>query len=184
MKVVLARELRAHGHEDLARKLAEQTMTSLHAAQVEGREVDQILLAQVLFEAERWEESRRAWAAIRDAEADRSWGREAEKWFFRLDKIEAWGHLGVLAAKRGDREAADRAYEWLESFRPEQPWESARSMLWRVALDAERGRRGRAVRLLEEYVRRHGWLRLTHASAEVRALVGYPPFEELMRPAG
>jgi tetratricopeptide (TPR) repeat protein len=116
----------------------------------------------------------------------RHWG-EAEHVFEDLleespHDIDYRGQLGVLAARRGDREGALRISEWME--RVDQPYSFGLPQWWQARIAAVLGERDRAMALLHEaQVRGHvdDW----HTPViDFESLRDYLPFQEFMRPKG
>jgi TolB-like protein len=89
------------------------------------------------------------------------------------------GMLGVLAARRGDRAATERADSVLA--RASLPAPTQPATVWRAQMAALLGDRSRAIALLRDAFA-HGQLRtksLFHHNPSFASLRGYPPFEEL-----
>jgi tetratricopeptide (TPR) repeat protein len=87
--------------------------------------------------------------------------------------------LGIIAAKRGDREEAMKISDWLAGL--EDPGERTRS-LWRGMIAAQLGDREEAVRLIRVFYDEAGYSTWTTHHSAFNLLRDYPPFQELMRP--
>jgi tetratricopeptide (TPR) repeat protein len=99
------------------------------------------------------------------------------------DDLWAWGRLGAIAAKHGDRERALRISSQLgERVRP--PKVPGRATYYRAIIAANLGDRDRAVELLGQALREGWFASALHASDLLEPLRDYPPFQELVRPKG
>jgi predicted Zn-dependent protease len=93
------------------------------------------------------------------------------------------GHLGVLAAGRGDRAGAQRVSAQLDALT--QPYLRGRHTLWRARIAAALGERERAVALLRDALQQgQGYNALFHTVVDFEPLRDYAPFRELLRPKG
>ncbi len=165
-----AMELRAHGHPDASRAMATRCADWFAGsvaddagptAQAEGR-------IECLWLAERFDEAKR----LADQAAEAS---PHDRW--------AIGHRGILAARLGDRvaaEAAGRSLAALDSIETE-----GESSYGRACIAAQLGDRDRSVALLQEAVGRgFQYWNYLHAYMFLEPLHGYPPFEDLLKPQG
>ena len=113
---------------------------------------------------------------------------EAEALFKELarespENIDYVGHLGALAARRGDLEEAARISSELE--RLDRPHMNGMNMYWCACISALLDEKEQAVKFLREAFAgglRHGGEVDLHGEIDLESLRGYPPFEELMRP--
>jgi tetratricopeptide (TPR) repeat protein len=87
--------------------------------------------------------------------------------------------LGIIAAKRGDREEAMQVSDWLAGL--DDLGMRSRS-LWRGMIAAQLGDREEAVRLIRVYFDEAGYSYWTMHHSAFNSLRDYPPFQELMRP--
>ncbi len=95
---------------------------------------------------------------------------------------EAMGRLGVLVARRGER---DEAMRWSDELaRLTYQYEAGATFLWRARIAAVLGDRDQAVNLLRERASRgHSYtLSWTHRDADLESLYDYQPFIDLIRP--
>lgn len=91
--------------------------------------------------------------------------------------------LGVLAARRGDREAALGIEEELSGL--DAPGVFGRNHYWRARVASLLGDRERAVALLREaYARGHPFSVLLHRDMDLEPLRDYEPFQQFMEPKG
>ncbi len=99
---------------------------------------------------------------------------------------EVWGWLGVLAAKRGDRQKALRISNRLEESRHERAVFRARATYYRALIAAHLGDNEGALRLLRRVPEEGPFdTHDLHANWHVPdTLRDYPPFKEFMRPKG
>jgi hypothetical protein len=89
------------------------------------------------------------------------------------------GYQGLLAARRGDREEAERVAQWFAARRADG-WTTH----WRARIAATQGDRGLAVRLLRQAFE-EGWpYWWQNVIPEYASLRGYEPFEEFMKVVG
>ena len=92
--------------------------------------------------------------------------------------------LGIVVARRGDREEASRISQLLEEDDRPPPLLASQASAYRHAwIAAALGDRERAMELLRQPVRRLRGLRM-HADAGLGPLWDYPPFQEWLRPKG
>ncbi len=164
-----AMEHRAHGHPQAAHEVFQRAINWY-----ESRPPD-----------ERAETSHRKWYGIALYEAER-WD-EAASVFGALaqefpDSVAFRGALGVIAARRGDRELALRTSEWLQGV--DQPYLSGSHTFIRARIAAVLGEQERAVALLREAAVQGSPRFLLHPAIDLTSLRDYPPFQELMRPKG
>lgn len=179
----VAAELRAHGHPEAAfavldrvRSWAETgTASELSSSMVRA------LMAHVAYSSERWDEAQEQFLALAQE--------------FPSD-VNYQGYLGVLAARRADRQHAVRISGWLENL--ERRFLFGINTLWRARIAALLGEPQQAVTLLraalEQGLPVFGsmpflWMSRTdlhwaHRDIDFESLRDYPPFQELMRPKG
>ena len=162
-----ALELRNHGHRDAARKIFDEEIARLQGQPDEARQN----LAGVLYDAERWDASRRAFETQAARYPDDPWPRII---------------LGKLAARRGDRDEALRVSTWLASLR--HPVAERDYLVARAEIAALLGNREEAVALLRQGLEQGAnwgfgpcWPR---GDIDFDSLRDYPAFQELLKPKG
>jgi predicted Zn-dependent protease len=99
------------------------------------------------------------------------------------ENVELLGHLGTIAARRGDRAEAERIATALASSA--QPYLRGGNTLWRARIAAQLGEHEQALHLLREAFsqgQRYGlWL---HTDPDLGPLRNLSSFRELVRPKG
>ncbi len=176
-----AAELRGHGRADEARAMAARAVERVLALPDGKRGPDERKdLAVALLAAERWKEALPLLATVANEQP-----REAVKWK---------GLRGLAALRSGDEATANRIDEELR--RLERPYLFGEHFLYRAALAAARGEKARSVDLLRQalaagYLGESSNTSLAsgasfwaHRAIELAPLIGYPPFEELVKPKG
>ena len=99
--------------------------------------------------------------------------------------LEALGHLGVVAARLGEQDDAQRISQRLAVW--EYPYLHGRHTYWRASIAAALGDRDDAVRLLRQAFAEGLWFvgtfeDMRHGDMNLDPLRGYPPFVRLMAP--
>lgn len=161
-----AKELHAHGHAEAARSLLRQAI-ALRQQGDAGRE--RYELGQLLYLAEEWDEAQAVFTDLARQDPD------------HLDYL---GHLGTLAARRGDRREAQRISAALAAV--DRPYLFGTQMFWRARIASLLGQREQAVLLLRDALAQgypDGYPAL-HADIDLAPLRTYPPFVQLLRPRG
>jgi TolB-like protein len=168
-----ALEFRAHGHPEAYRRAIERALEQVGEADTssakarEGRTL-------VFYGAERWEDARAAYAALRASAPE---------------NVEYVGGLGVSEARPHHRAEAERLSSRLATM--DRPL-SYRSQYWRARIAAVLGDREGAVSLLRQAIA-HGQIcavrwgypsESCHRDIDFEPLRGFPPFDELLRPKG
>ncbi len=178
--LLVARELRAHGRGGDAIRYA-RTMLLQHAidaAPAVVRDTGRVrtearqratLIAELLYEAERWDDVRRVLAP----------------WMASTDGPAVIGRMGTVAARLGDRAAAQQALDRLAAMRVPYPY--GRITIWRARINARLGDRVAAVSLLQQALA-EGWepepesTYGLHLDADLHVLAGDPAFEAIRSP--
>jgi tetratricopeptide (TPR) repeat protein len=166
----VATELRAHGQpgaasEALARAIAwHQSRHPLEASM----EVRRYFFAWTLYLAGRLEEADSVFRGLHREHPDNA------------DYI---GHLGAIAARRGDRTAARHLSDQLKDREVEAPIPGETSIVWRAQIAALLGEQAEAMRLLIEAFGSQGTVEL-HGNSDFDGMRNYPPFKEFVRPKG
>jgi tetratricopeptide (TPR) repeat protein len=168
--VEVAEELRAHGHADEATTMAGRAVAwyrSLPSAEA-AKEISRAGLALALTLAGRPEEARSVYE-----------GLAAE----HPDDIEYRGSLGVLAAGRGDRPAAQRISDELR--RIERPRLFGENSYQRARIAAVLGEREHAAELLgQAFAEGRAFGLGIHRDTAFEGVRDSPPFREVVRPKG
>ncbi|MCI0698147.1 protein kinase [candidate division KSB1 bacterium] len=165
-----AAELREHGHRQAAFAVLDRAISwyqnrpSKEAATASHR----YGLGRTLYMAERWEEAQALFEKL--AVEDSS-------------HIDYQGHLGTIAARRGEVERARRIAEQLQ--RLQRPYLSGNHTYWRAKIAALSGERERAVTLLREaFAQGYNYGAHVSRDMDLESMRDYPPFQELMKPKG
>lgn len=167
----VALELDAHGHREASRSAAERAVAWYRAqpANQQGHPEYRYTLARSL---ELLGQYHQALSLIEGLAAEDP------------SNVHYQGMIGVLAARRGDRGAAERIDRMLAAV--SRPYINGFHTYYRAQIAAVLGDRNRAVELLRDAIA-HGavdpWDHL-HSEPAFAALRGYPPFEEVLRPKG
>jgi tetratricopeptide (TPR) repeat protein len=174
-----AEELRAHGDREASLRMAGRAADWCRSRTGEEarREDVRAGLGDALYQAERWEDAKAVFATLASEHPD---------------NINYKGRLGALAARRGDRVAAERIAEELRRCESRYLWGNHTTRSARII--ALLGDKERAVGLLREAVAQgsgsgeepdsYGYGFIYRHSMDLEPLRGYPPFEELIKPKG
>jgi DNA-binding SARP family transcriptional activator/TolB-like protein len=162
------RELRAHGHPDLARdafQRAERWFRSRPAGEQTTR-AHRRGLAHVLDELEQWAPARQIYEGLYAEDSV---------------TIEHLGALGVLSARLGRLGEADSIAARLTS--DDRPWMFGAPRLWAARIAAVKGDREAAIALIHRALREgHARLYLFHAEHDFDSLREFPVFRDLLQP--
>jgi len=165
--IVAGDELHAHGHPEAAARVWGRLVRALRRrAEVAGPEVasPDPSLVELLERLEREREAGELVPALA-----------------LLDSLTYVEHLGILAARRGDRAEAESALDWLAD-RPGQHFRG-RDLHAQARVAAELGDAERAIDRLRRALRRSGAYTAVHRDYHLRSLRGHPDFESLVTPA-
>ncbi len=161
----VADELRTHGYPEASQVVAKRGLewfTARPADDVAGR----TRYATVLYAAENWDTARES---FRDLLA------------LVPNDMTVLGYLGVLAARQGDRDEALECDARIAALG--DPYQYGEPFVRRARIAAQLGERDRAVALLREAFSKGMIFSVSlHRDADLQALRGYPPFEELLAP--
>ena len=166
-----ALELGAHGYPEAARSAAERAVAWYQAQPLPDQDQPEYryTLARSLELLGRYKEAQ----ALVERLATEDPGN-----------VDYEGVLGILAARQGNRAAAQRIDHALASL--SRPYLSGFHTYYRAQIAAVLGDRDRAVALLRDAIA-HGavssWDR-AHSEPAFVSLHGYPPFDEVLRPKG
>ena len=174
-----AAELRGHGRADEANAMADRAVERLLALPDGNRgPAERKDLAVALLAAERWKEALPLLTTVANEQP-----REAVRWK---------GLRALAAFRSGDEATANRIDEELR--RLDRPYLFGEHYLYRAALAAARGEKARSVDLLRQALAAgylgestgpslsSGACFWAHRAIELAPLLGYPPFEELVKP--
>ena len=165
----IALELRVHGHASEARALflrAAEWARSQPGAE-SANDARRSLLARSLYQAGDWAGADSIFRALAAAHPENA---------------RYLGWVGLDAAQRGDTTNAERVSAALASL--DVPYLHGVNTLFRARIAAVLGRRDEAVRLVRRARAEGAQVEELHLAPELLGLRGYPPFEELTRPAG
>jgi hypothetical protein len=98
------------------------------------------------------------------------------------DEIGILGFLGVLAARRGDKQEALRISSLLENI--DRPYLFGVHTFWRARIASLLGDKENAVRLIREALAQGRSYTVFHPMMDFEPLQDYPPFKELIKPKG
>jgi tetratricopeptide (TPR) repeat protein len=131
-----------------------------------------VRLGAALCLAQRWRKARSVFAEVADG--------DPFPW-----NLEALGHLGVVAARLGEQNDAQRISQRLAVW--EYPYLQGRHTYWRASIAAALGDRDDAVRFLRQAFAEGlpftlGYDEMRHDDMNLDPLRGYPPFDRLMAP--
>jgi tRNA A-37 threonylcarbamoyl transferase component Bud32/tetratricopeptide (TPR) repeat protein len=159
-----------HGRPDLAREVAERAMrvsaAHSHAASIAPHQYE---LARALYIAGHWSEARKIFESLIVTDSARLAYR---------------GYLGVLAARRGDRVAAQETADSIGRLTSRYLF--ADPARWRARIAAQLGNRDEATRLLDQEPQAGAGSSplLPLGDFDLIPLQSYPPFKALIAPKG
>jgi serine/threonine protein kinase/tetratricopeptide (TPR) repeat protein len=159
-------ELRAQGYKEEAIEIAHRAVEwyQQHRSEADYR----YPMAQALYLAEIWQESRALFEGLSKEEPE---------------NIDYKGYLGTLAVRMGDKKKALSISEELKNI--DSPYLFGNHTYWRACIASLLGDKERAVNLLTEAFnqgRRYGVY--LHKDMNLEPLRDYPSFKELMKPKG
>jgi DNA-binding SARP family transcriptional activator len=162
------RELRAHGHADLARDAFERAArwyVSRPAAE-RATLAERRSLARVLGDLGRWDDARVIYQSLYNEDST---------------IVEHLGALGVLSARLGRTDEADSIAARL--IGDGRPWLFGAPRLWAARIAATKGDREGAVALVHQALR-EGYARLysLHAEHDFETLRDFPAFRQILEP--
>jgi tetratricopeptide (TPR) repeat protein len=168
--LVVSAELRAHGHVDAAATLLDEALAWFDEQPLEWRSTTagRALQGQLLYARGRWAESDAVFASL------------ADKPSIALTYL---AYRGVIAARRGEREAANGFSTRLANL--DQPFLRGRNTKLRADIAALLGEPEQAMALLRRAMREGvGWGMWLHTDMDLEPLRDHPQFVELKRPKG
>jgi DNA-binding SARP family transcriptional activator/tetratricopeptide (TPR) repeat protein len=166
----VAAELRAHGFRAAAFDVAERAIDWYQSRPTDESATGQhrFDLANAYYIGERWDEARQLFEQLAsEAPSD----------------VNLRGFLGVLAARRGDTEAARRISEGLTGLATRRDF--GRDTYWQACIASLLGERERAMVLLRDaYARGRAFTVLLHRDMDLEPLRDYPPYQRFMEAKG
>jgi serine/threonine protein kinase/DNA-binding SARP family transcriptional activator/tetratricopeptide (TPR) repeat protein len=163
-------ELRAHGHRAASLRVAERAVDWFEArsANLTDNVGFKSGFAQALYLAERFEDARTLFEELAT---------------LMPSNLQFQGFLGVLAARRGERDQAIRISESLVGMADR--YDFGRDLYWQACVAAQLNELDRAMVLLREaYARGRMFEIILHTDMDLEPLHGYPPYEEFIKPQG
>lgn len=162
-------ELRAHGYKTAALQAFEQAIRWVENRPEEENKNRSLrsFLGEVLYEAERWQESRDIYQSLHDQFPD---------------SIAYRGYLGAIAARLGNREEALSISEELKNI--ERSYLFGNNTYWRAGIASLLGEKEQAMVLLRDALAQGVPYRRFHTDMDLEPLSDYPPFKELIKPKG
>ncbi len=161
-------EFEIHGYPDLAAEMYEKAVSWLRTREQKEGLSDHMKhnFAWVLMFTQNWDEAESYVRELIDSDQER---------------ISLIGLLGLIAARRGDREEALRIIERMENW--DKPHYGS-SPFWQAVISANLGQKDRAVSLLlEAYRQGYGLGYTSYYTIGVWTSLGdYPAFIEMMKP--
>jgi tetratricopeptide (TPR) repeat protein len=163
-------QLRAHGHMEAYQEIANRAV-GWYQDRLRLKEVNEDMrhdLATALYTAERWDEAQAVFEEL--AEDD-------------PENIEYQGRIGLLAARRGERDKALKIFKELESI--DRPYLFGDHTYMRARIASLLGEREQAVALLENaFAQGLLYGAYLHHEMDLEPLRNYKPFQELLKPKG
>ena len=159
-------ELRAQGYKEEAIEIAHRAVEwyQQHRSEADYR----YPMAQALYLAEIWQESRALFEGLSKEEPE---------------NIDYKGYLGTLAVRMGDKKKALSISEELKNI--DRPYLFGNHTYWRACIASLLGDKERAVNLLTEaFNQGRSYGVYLHKDMNLEPLRDYPSFKELMKPKG
>jgi len=163
-------ELRAHGHMKPYREIVKRAIDwyKNRPPWETATEKYRHDYSAILYLAEQWDEAEKIFKDL------------AEK---KPDNIEYKGHLGVLAARKGNLKEARKISDELKKM--SRPYLFGEHTYWRARIASLLGEKQHAVELLREsFAQGNVYGTYLHCVIDFEPIRDYPPFKELMRPKG
>ena len=171
LMVVAARELRVHGHEDVAMEMVARALAWYRAQPEDGTRKDnrQFEIAEALYLSRDWSGAQKAFRAL--AEADTS--------NFILK-----GYLGTIAARLGDSVTARRTIAAFDMLRSTLPRPHAEAGYWQGKIAAILGDEERAIAWWKDSMGAQGRSGGVHTDFDFERMWHTKAFREFVRPKG
>ena len=163
-------ELRVQGHREAYQEIAHQAV-EWHKNRLQIREVNEEMrhdLAKALYTAEKWDEAQAVFEEL--AESD-------------PENIVFKGRLGVIAARKGEREKALGIFKELESI--DRPYLFGEHMYMCARIASLLDEKEQAVVLLRDaFAQGFFYSAHLHHEMDFEPLRNFKPFQELLKPKG
>jgi DNA-binding SARP family transcriptional activator len=161
-------ELEAHGYTGEARAARARGIAWLESRPPEEKSSEgrRFLLAQLCYRDDRLADAERLFRTL-----------AAE----RPDSISYAGYLGVLAARGGQGEEAERVADWLGTVK--RPYTYGLAAVWQARIKARQARIDQALNRLDEAFAQGGQMDLwLHTDPDLASLRDHPRFQGFLRP--
>jgi tetratricopeptide (TPR) repeat protein len=168
------RQLRAHGYKKAAVQILNQAaqwfegLPQAEKATVENRGI----LSRVFYALDKWDEAESLIRILHN-----------ELPVDTVDGVDNYAYLGLIAARKGDREKALKISQELKDNK--NPFLFGHPTYWRARIAALLGDKEGAVQLLQEAIKQGlDYQYLYSYPQDFEALQEFPPFQQLMKPKG
>ena len=166
-------ELRVHGYRNESLDFLERAIQELKSRPESETQTEnhRSRMANLLYWTERWEEAKSMYEVL--AEED-------------PESLSYKSYLGLIAARMGDREKAQRISHELGEV--ERPYLFGQIAYYQGCIASLLGEKEKAVKLLQESVNQGGvfgpYSSRYHPNFSLELLADYPPFKEFIKPKG
>jgi tetratricopeptide (TPR) repeat protein len=168
------RQLRAHGYKEAAIQVLNQAvqwfegLPQAEKATVANRD----FLARAFYTLDKWDEAESLIRILHN-----------ELPVDTVDGVDDYGYLGLIAARKGDRERALKISQEMKDNK--SPYLFGHPTYWRARIAALLGDKEGAVQLLQEAIKQGlDYTYLYFYPQDFESLQDYPPFQQLMKPKG
>ena len=168
------RQLRAHGHKEAAVQILNQVvqwfegLPQAEKATAANRDIS----ARAFYTLDKWDEAESLIRILHN-----------ELPVDTVDGVDDYGYLGLIAARKGDRERALKISQEMKDNK--SPYLFGHPTYWRARIAALLGDKEGAVQLLQEAIKQGiDYQYLYSYTQDFEALQDYPPFQQLMKPKG
>jgi tetratricopeptide (TPR) repeat protein len=163
-------ELRAQGHMVAYQEIADQAVDWCQN-RLRMKEVNEAMhsdLATALYTAEKWDEAQTVFEELAEDNPE---------------NIEYKGRIGLLAARRGERDKALKIFKELESI--DRPYLFGEHTYMRARIASLHGEKEQAVVILRNaFAQGLQYGAYLHHEMDLEPLRNYKPFQELLKPKG
>jgi tetratricopeptide (TPR) repeat protein len=168
------RQLRAHGHKEAAVQILNQVVQWFEGLpQAEKATVgNRDSLARAFYTLDKWDEAESLIRILHN-----------ELPVDTVDGVDDYGYLGLIAARKGDRERALKISQEMKDNK--SPYLFGHPTYWRARIAALLGDKEGAVQLLQEAIKQGlDYQNLYSVPQDFESLQDFPPFQQLMKPKG